>query len=74
MRLRDVKRFKGVMTGKTIKPVDDKSMVGFTKGDKVIVFHLEDFLIFYNAMDKAIHGTPEEIEQLDNKISSIKRK
>lgn len=67
MRFRDVRRFEGVITGKTIKPVDDKNMVGFTKGDRVIVFHLEDYLSFYNAMDTALHGTPEERERLYKK-------
>lgn len=73
MRFRDVRRFKGVITGKTIKPVDN-NIAGFTKGDEVIVFHLKDFLSFYNDMDTALHGTPKEKEQLYKKISNIERK
>ena len=72
MRFRDVRRFKGVITGKTIKPVHN-DMAGFTKGDKVIVFHLEDFLSFYNDMDTALHGTPKEKEQLYKKILNIEK-
>lgn len=34
MRFKDVRRLKGVITGKTIKPLNPEDMPGFSKGGR----------------------------------------
>lgn len=56
----DVKKYVGIFTGKTVKPEAGEDISKFTKGDRVVVFNLED-------MDKLQHGTPEEVGEVTKK-------
>lgn len=52
LRHKDVKYYPGIFTGKMVKPLNiEKDFKQFKKGDKVIVFHMEDYLKFRKGMD-----------------------
>lgn len=63
----DVRKYVGVFTGKTVKPEDGEDITKFTKGDKVVVFKLADYVDFLEDLDKIQHGTPEEVEEVTKK-------
>lgn len=46
MNLKDVRKFKGILTGKIVKSLEDENLKEFQKGDPVVVFHLDDFIQF----------------------------
>lgn len=62
--MKDVRKYIGVFTGKTVKPGAGEDISKFSKGDKVIVFHTNDYRDFLDDYDKLSHGTPEEIEEV----------
>lgn len=69
MKLIDTHHYTGIFTGKMIKPMEDEKTDKFQKGDKVIVFHLDDFISFLKTADIIIHGTPEEIRAVKEKYN-----
>ena len=48
IEIEDIRVFHGVLTGKTVKPIGDTeiSLKRFNKGDHVLVFNYEDFMLF----------------------------
>lgn len=63
----DVRKYVGVFTGKTIKPEDGEDISHFNKGDKVVVFNLEDYVDLLKDLDTIQHGTPEDVERVVKK-------
>lgn len=51
--LGDVKSYVGEFTGKMIKPANDykNDFSKFKKGDRVLVYHLDDYIKFRKALD-----------------------
>ena len=54
MPLRIVRYYTGVFTGKMVKPShgNEEEVKEFHKGDKVVVYNLQDFIKFLNSFDK----------------------
>lgn len=65
--MKDVRKYIGVFTGKTVKPENEKDTLPFKKGDRVIVLNANDYKDFLNDWDKLSHGSPEEVEQVSKK-------
>ena len=63
----DVRKYTGVFTGKTVKPEAGEDVTKFTKGDRVVVFNLADYVDLLEDMDNVQHGTPEEVEEVTKK-------
>jgi len=63
MCLKDVKQYIGIFTGKTVKSSGgwEEKLNEFQKGDKVIVFNLEDFGKFLEDFDRIMKGEFDEM-------------
>ncbi|WP_321421920.1 hypothetical protein [uncultured Methanobacterium sp.] len=68
MRMKDVRQYAGRFTGKMVKPLDKEDVSEFQKGDKVVVFHLKDYLKFLDALDTVMHGTEEERDEIVHRL------
>lgn len=68
MRMKDVRQYAGIFTGKMVKPMDLDGISKFQKGDKVVVFHLKDYLKFLDTLDSVMHGDEEEIDEITHKL------
>lgn len=70
MRMKDVRQYAGIFTGKMVKPMDLENISKFQKGDKVVVFHLKDYLKFLDTLDSVMHGAEEETDEIAHKIDT----
>ena len=54
MRLQDVRNYNGILTGQTVKPAEgwENELKQFQNGDRVVVFHFEDFNKFLHDLEK----------------------
>lgn len=66
--MKDVRQYVGIFTGKMVKPLDKESVSKFQKGDKVVVFHLKDYLKFLDTLDTVMHGTEEETNEIAHRL------
>jgi len=64
MSLEKVKQYIGIFTGKTIKssPGWEDKLKEFHKGERVVVFHLEEFGKFLNDVSRIMSGEFDKIK------------
>lgn len=68
--MKDVRQYAGIFTGKMVKPLDLEGISKFHKGDKVVVFHLKDYLKFLDTLDSVMHGVGEETDEIVHQIDA----
>jgi len=68
MRMKDVRQYAGIFTGKMVKPMDIEGISKFKKGDKVVVFHLQDYLKFLDTLDNVMHGAEDETDEITHQM------
>ena len=66
--MKNVRQYAGIFTGQMVKPLDKGDVSEFRKGDKVVVFHLKDYLKFLDALDTVMHGTEEERNEIAHNL------
>jgi hypothetical protein len=63
MCLENVKQYIGIFTGKRVKslPKYENNLKDFHKGEKVVVFHLEEFGKFLNDASRIMSGEFDKV-------------